>query len=208
MLVQIVDDLFTMPTTMRHLAVVQFFSWFALFSMWIYTTAAVTSVHYGSNDPTSTAYNDGADWVGLLFAIYNGFAAIAAILIPWVVRKTSLQISHSINLICGAAGLMAFLWIKDPALLWIPMIGVGIAWAAILAMPYAILAGALPPEKTGVYMGIFNATITIPQIVAGFFGGMILLALGGSAISIIALAGGSMALAGILAKVVLTSEGH
>ncbi len=116
MLVQIVDDLFSMPQRMKQLAVVQFFSWFALFAMWIYTTAAVTSVHYGSSDPTSAAYNDGADWVGLLFAIYNGFAAIAAIVIPWVVKRSSLQISHSLNLLCGALGLLSFLWIKDPSL--------------------------------------------------------------------------------------------
>jgi maltose/moltooligosaccharide transporter len=192
MLVQIVDDLFTMPTTMRHLAVVQFFSWFALFSMWIYTTAAVTSVHYGSSDPTSSAYNDGADWVGLLFAIYNGFAAIAAIIIPWVVRKTSLQISHSINLICGALGLMAFLWIKDPAMLWIPMIGIGIAWASILSLPYALLADSLPSQKMGVYMGMFNFFIVLPQLLAAsilgtmlnlFFNGEAIYALATGAVS-------------------------
>jgi maltose/moltooligosaccharide transporter len=194
MLVQIVDDLFTMPTTMRHLAVVQFFSWFALFSMWIYTTAAVTSVHYGSSDPTSSAYNDGADWVGLLFAFYNGFAAIAAVLIPWVVRKTSLQISHSINLICGAVGLMAFLWIKDPALLWIPMIGVGIAWASILSLPYALLADSLPSHKMGVYMGMFNFFIVLPQLLAAsilgtmlnlFFNGEAIYALATGAVSLV-----------------------
>lgn len=206
MLVQIVDDLFTMPTTMRHLAVVQFFSWFALFSMWIYTTAAVTSVHYGSSDPTSSAYNDGADWVGLLFAFYNGFAAIAAILIPWVVRKTSLQISHSINLICGAVGLGAFLWIKDPALLWIPMIGVGIAWASILSLPYALLADSLPSHKMGVYMGMFNFFIVLPQLLAAsILGTMLNLFFNGEAIYALATGAASWVIAALY---VLTVKNH
>lgn len=194
MLVTIVDDLFAMPTRMKHLAVVQFFSWFALFAMWIYTTAAVTAEHYGTTDPTSAAYNDGADWVGLLFAIYNGFAALAAIVIPWVVKRSSLQISHSLNLICGALGLAAFLWIEDPALLWIPMIGVGIAWASILSLPYALLADSLPSHKMGVYMGLFNFFIVLPQLLAAavlgtllntFFNGEAIYALGLGAASLV-----------------------
>ena len=198
MLVQIVDDLFTMPSTMRHLAVVQFFSWFALFAMWIYTTAAVTSVHYGSSDTTSAAYNDGADWVGLLFAFYNGFAAIAAILIPWVVRKTSLQVSHSLNLLLGAVGLLSFLWIKDPALLWLPMIGVGFAWASILSLPYAMLADSLPSSKMGVYMGMFNFFIVLPQLLAAsVLGTLLKLLFDGQAIYALALGAGSLVIAAI-----------
>jgi len=166
MVVQIVDDLYSMPVSMRRLAVVQFFSWFALFSLWIYTTAAVTATHYGSSDPTSAAYNEGADWVGILFAIYNGFAAIAAILIPVMVRKTSIQLTHSFNLVCGAFGLFGFMWIEDPLMLWIPMIGVGMAWASILSLPYALLADSLPANKMGVYMGIFNIFIVLPQLLA------------------------------------------
>lgn len=166
MVITIVDDLYQMPDRMRQLAVVQFFSWFALFAMWIYTTAAVTSVHYGSSDPTSAAYNDGADWVGMLFAFYNGFAAIAALVIPWLVRKTSLQIAHAINLVLGAVGFASFLWIEDAGLLWLSMIGIGFAWASILSLPYAMLADALPGSKMGVYMGLFNFFIVLPQLLA------------------------------------------
>ena len=166
MVVTIVDDLFQMPSRMKQLAVVQFFSWFALFAMWIYTTAAVTSVHYGSSDPTSAAYNNGADWVGMLFAFYNGFAALAALVIPWLVRKTSLQIAHFINLLLGAAGFASFLLIKDPTWLWLSMVGVGFAWASILSLPYAMLADALPGNKMGVYMGMFNFFIVLPQLLA------------------------------------------
>jgi len=163
---EIIDDLFLMPTTMKQLAVVQFFSWFALFSMFIYTTSGVTDYHYGSSDPTSALYNQGADWVGVLFAVYNGFAAIAAFGISWLAGKTSRKLAHIICLVCGGIGLISFLVIKDPALLWVSMIGVGIAWAAILSIPYAILSGSIPTKKMGVYMGIFNFFIVIPQLMA------------------------------------------
>ncbi len=207
MLVQIVDDLFSMPRRMRQLAVVQFFSWFALFAMWIYTTAAVTSVHYGSSDPTSAAYNDGADWVGLLFAIYNGFAAIAAIVIPWVVKRSSLQISHSLNLLCGALGLLSFLWIKDPALLWLSMIGVGIAWASILSLPYALLADSLPSHKMGVYMGMFNFFIVLPQLLAAaVLGSLLKVFFHGEAIYALALGAGSLLLAALYVLTIKNSH--
>lgn len=166
MVVTIVDDLYQMPARMKQLALVQFFSWFALFAMWIYTTAAVTTEHYGSTDPTSVAYNNGADWVGMLFAFYNGFAALAALVIPQLVRKTSLQTAHCVNLLLGAAGFASFLLIKDPGLLWLSMVGVGFAWASILSLPYAMLADALPGNKMGVYMGMFNFFIVLPQLLA------------------------------------------
>ncbi|PKG57455.1 MFS transporter [Shewanella sp. GutDb-MelDb] len=170
----VVDDLFNMPKAMSQLALVQFFSWFALFSMWIYTTAAVTDYHYGTQDVLSKAYNDGADWVGLLFAVYNGFAAIAAIFIPIVAKKCGLKVTHCINLFCGGLGLISFIFINDPSLLWLPMIGVGIAWASILSIPYAMLSNALPAKKMGVYMGIFNFFIVIPQLLAASVLGLIL----------------------------------
>ncbi len=163
---QIMDDFFHIPGTMKQLAVVQFFSWFALFSMWIYTTPAVTSYHYGSSDPSSLAYNEGADWVGILFGSYNVFAALAAFLIPVVAMRTNRKIAHMINLFLGGAGLISMYFIRDPGLLWLSMIGVGIAWASILSMPYSLLSSALPSHKMGVYMGIFNFFIVIPQILA------------------------------------------
>ncbi len=163
---QVTHDLFHMPRTMRQLAVVQFFSWFALFTLWIYATAAVTSFHYGSTDTASAAYNEGADWVGILFASYNLFAAAAAFIIPVMTRHTSRKTTHIINLCLGALGLASFVIIKDPVWLLLSMVGVGCAWASILCMPYAILSCSLPSHKMGVYMGIFNFFIVIPQILA------------------------------------------
>lgn len=198
MLVEITDDLFTMPSTMRQLAVVQFFSWFPLFAMWIYTTAAVTSYHYGTTDTTSVAYNNGADWVGVLFAVYNGFAAIAALLIPLLVKITSTQKAHAINLLCGAAGLFSFFVIKDPALLWLPMIGIGIAWASILSLPYALLSNCLPAHKMGVYMGMFNIFIVLPQLLAAaILGSLIGYFFDGQAIYALAIGGCSYVFAAL-----------
>jgi maltose/moltooligosaccharide transporter len=171
---EIMHDLFHMPKVMRQLAVVQFFSWFALFAMWIYGTAAVTSYHFGTTDVTSAAYNDGADWNGILFAAYNGFAALAAIAIPFVANRLGCRISHLINMILGGAGLISFYFIKDPQMLIFPMIGIGIAWASILSLPYALLSSNLPSHKMGIYMGIFNFFIVIPQIVAASVLGLIL----------------------------------
>ncbi|MCF6438679.1 MFS transporter [Pseudoalteromonas luteoviolacea] len=171
---EVIYDVFTMPETMKQLAVVQFFSWFSLFAMWIYTTSAVTSFHYGATDVTSKAYNDGADWVGILFAAYNGFAALAAVCIPFVVKRVGLKWAHSLNLLLGAGALLSFLFISDPSLLWVPMIGIGFAWASILSLPYAMLSDAVPAHKMGVFMGIFNFFIVIPQLLAASVLGLIL----------------------------------
>ncbi len=172
-LVIVLSDLYNIPKTMGQLAIVQFFSWFALFSMWIYTTSAVTSHIYGTKDPTSELYNDGANWVGILFAVYNGFAALVAFLLPVLAKLTNRRVTHSISLIAGGLGLISIIIFHTPKLLIISMLGIGLAWASILAMPYAILTGSLPSNKMGTYMGIFNFFIVIPQILAasilGFF---------------------------------------
>lgn len=240
-LVVVSDDLYMMPKTMKQLAVVQFFSWFALFAMWIYTTAAVTAHIYdmgiqeteiiemeealsileeqldaewyrrlpavrsdlaafrerieagetqipatmrvvnffleegrvdlspelrSSLHRVESQYNIGADWVGVAFGIYNGFAALIAFLLPVIAKRTNRKITHAIALIGGAIGLISIYFITDPMWILVSMIGVGLAWASILSMPYAILAGSLPAAKMGTYMGIFNFFIVLPQILA------------------------------------------
>jgi len=176
-LTEILDDMFGMPETMCGLAVVQFFSWFALFAMWIYTTAAVTAVHFGSSDTTSVAYNQGADWVGVLFGIYNGVAALVAFGLPVLARRVGKRGAHAVALTMGGLGLIGIFLIRDPQMLWLPMIGVGIAWASIVSMPYAILSSAVPGRKMGVYMGVFNIFIVVPQLVAATLLGLMLNAL-------------------------------
>ena len=166
--------IFHMPKTMVQLAFVQFFSWFALFAMWIYTTSAVTSHVYGTSDTTSAIYNEGADWVGICFAIYNGIAAIVAFVLPVIAKKTSRRVTHLLALVLGGIGLISIYFITDPNMLLVSMIGVGIAWASILSMPYAMLSSILPANKMGYYMGVFNFFIVIPQIVAAGILGFLL----------------------------------
>ena len=166
MLHQIVNDLHQMPRVMKQLAVVQFLSWFALFAMWIYTTAAVTGHHFGTQDTTSARYNEGANWVGVLFAAYNGYAALAALAIPALARRFGRRRAHLVGLWCGALGLASIGFVHDPRWLLASMVGVGIAWASILSLPYAMLSQAVPPQKMGIYMGIFNFFLVIPQILA------------------------------------------
>jgi len=198
-LVHIVKDFNSMPKTMVQLAYVQFFSWFSLFAMWIYTTSAVTSFIFNSTDPTSQAYNDGADLVSSLFGIYNGIAALAALFLPILAKYTSRRITHFIALLCGGIGLISFYFISDPFWLWFSMIGVGIAWASILSIPYAMLSGSLPGEKMGYYMGVFNFFIVIPQIVAGTILGFLLTHLfNGQPIFILVTGGISMGIAALL----------
>ncbi|MEJ2217792.1 MAG: MFS transporter [Gemmatimonadota bacterium] len=173
--ITILNDFQDMPQTMKQLAWVQFFSWFALFAMWIYTTPGVTAHVYHTTDTTSALYNEGANWVGVGFGVYNGVAAVVAFGLPVLARWTNRKITHAICLAIGALGFVSIYFIAQPRLLLGSMVGVGIAWASILAMPYAILTGSLPPSKMGYYMGVFNYFIVIPQIVAaavlGFFVG-------------------------------------
>lgn len=165
---------FFIPPIMIKLLLVQFFSWFALFSMWVYTTPAVALKFYGTADPNTQAFRDAGDWVGILFGVYNGVSAIIALSLPIVARRLSKKVTHSIALSIGGLSLLSFLLFSDPHFLIIPMIGIGIAWGSILAMPYAMLASSIPPKRMGIYMGLFNMSITIPQIVSGVFSGLIL----------------------------------
>ena len=197
--VVVINDFYTMPKTMRQLAFVQFFSWFALFSMWIYTTPAVTHHIYGATDAASKLYNKGADWVGVLMAVYNGFAAVMAFVLIWLAKITSRKTVHFISLAIGGLSLASFYIIKNPDMLLVSELGIGLAWASILAMPYAILAGSLPPEKMGVYMGIFNFFIVIPQITAAsILGFCVKNIFHDEAIYALLLGGASMILAGLL----------
>jgi maltose/moltooligosaccharide transporter len=196
---QITSDLLSMPKTMKQLAWVQFFTWFALFSMWIYATQAVTHHIYHSSDTTSKLYNEGADWVGVLFTVYNGVAAIIAFMLPVLAKRTSRKFTHFIALLLGGLGLISFYFITNPNLLIISMIGVGIAWASILSMPYAILSGSLPAKKMGYFMGVFNFFIVIPQLIAATILGFLVKGLfNGDPVYALIVGGVSMFIAGLL----------
>jgi maltose/moltooligosaccharide transporter len=173
-LTQLVSDLVTLPPVMRRLAVVQLFTWSALFIMWIYTTPIVTSRFFGTTDAASLAYNDGADWVGVLFAVYNGVAALWAFVMPMLARRIGPARTHVVGLLCGAVGYASFFVVPDANWLIGSMVLVGIAWSSILTMPYAILARTLPPAKLGTYMGLFNIFIVVPQLIVSSIMGLVL----------------------------------
>ncbi len=165
MLSSIVGDFSGMPDTMKRLALVQFFSWSALFIMWIYSGPIVSQYFYGSADPTTAAYNEGANWWNLIYTVQNGVAAVAALaLLPAMSRKLGKAKTHLTCLLLGAAGFLGYFVLRDPTLLIVCEILKGIAWASILAMPYAILASSLPQAKLGIYMGLFNIFIVVPQL--------------------------------------------
>lgn len=172
---EIVSDFEKMPKTMKQLGLVQFFSWFALFGMWVFTTPAIAHHIYGLpvDDTSSDEFRKAGNWVGIIFGVYNLVSAIYAIFLPSIARKLGRKLTHALSLICGGVGLISMFFASSPEMLIFSMIGVGIAWASILAMPYAILAGSIPAGKMGVYMGIFNFFITIPQIINGIVGGPI-----------------------------------
>jgi maltose/moltooligosaccharide transporter len=175
MLSHIVGDFSGMPVLMKRLALVQFFSWSALFIMWINTTPVVTQVFYGAANADAASYQSGASWVDVLFATYNGVAAIAALtLLPFLARRIGRVRTHMVGLLCGALGYASFFMFSDPKLLLISEIGVGIAWASILAMPYAILASSLPQRKLGIYMGLFNVFVVVPQLLVATVMGSIM----------------------------------
>lgn len=172
-LVEVVNDLYKMPSTMKELAIVQFFTWFALFAMWIYATPGLAQNIANTTDTSSKAYNEIGNWVGVLFGFYNGFAALFAFLLPVLAKKTGRPVTHLICLVAGGLGLISFFLFTNKYLLILSMAGVGLAWSSILSMPYSMLTASLPSKKMGVYMGIFNFFIVIPQILAatllGFF---------------------------------------
>jgi maltose/moltooligosaccharide transporter len=171
-----IETLKTTPKTMWNLAVVQLFSWFPLFVMWVFTTSAVAQHYWGTavDDTKSEAFNEAGNWVGLCFAAYSLFAALFSIVMPYLVRKTNRKFIYSLSLALGGLGFISIFLFKDPNMIFVSMFGIGVAWAAILSMPYAILSGALPAKRMGIYMGLFNLTVVIPQIISGLFGGLIL----------------------------------
>lgn len=188
----IFTDFKNMPRTMKQLGLVQFFSWFALFSMWVFAAPAIAQhvYHVAANDTSSSNFADAGNWVGICFGIYNGVSAIYALVLPAIARATSRKIAHSFSLIAGGVGLLSIFFVQNPTMLILSMVGIGLAWGSILAMPYAILSGSIPAKKMGVYMGIFNFFITFPQIINGFFGGWIVKSFfGGQAIYALVLAG-------------------
>ncbi|MFY0688475.1 MAG: SLC45 family MFS transporter [Cyclobacteriaceae bacterium] len=174
-ILNIFKDFAEMPKAMKQLGLVQFFSWFALFAMWVFTTPAVATHIYGAEigDTSSEKYNDAGNWVGIMFTVYNAVSAVLALALPKIAAKIGRKKTHAVGLLMGGVGLISIYFAPNQYFLLGSMVLVGFAWASILAMPYAILAGSIPPAKMGIYMGIFNFFIVIPQIISGLINGPI-----------------------------------
>lgn len=197
----IFEDFKNMPTTMRQLSWVQFFSWFGLFGMWVFAVPAIAQHIYGLpvSDSSSVSYQDAGDWVGILFGVYNLISALYAFALPLIAKKIGRKRTYALSLIIGGLGLLSIYVMPDKNWLILSMIGVGIAWASILAMPYAILAGSISAKKMGVYMGIFNFFIVIPQIINALIGGpLVKYAYGDQAIMALMVSGFSFLIAATL----------
>ena len=204
---EISTGIFKMPKTMLQLAIVQFFTWLAFFAMWIYTTSGIAQNTFGTTDTTSKMYQDAGDWVGVMFMVYNGVSAITAFILPMLAKKIGRRFTHFICLLIGGIGLISMLFIDDKMMLLLPMVGVGLAWSSTLTIPYAILAGALPANQMGFYMGVFNFFIVIPQIVAAAILGFFLKGFfGDQAIYALVIGGVSMIIAGFLSFIVNDSD--
>jgi maltose/moltooligosaccharide transporter len=196
---EIFKSIADMPQTMKQLAWVQIFTWLGLFCMWLYFPVAVARNVFGAPDEKSPIYTEGVEWAGICFAMYSAVCFVFSFGLPALARVTSRKMTHTLCLLCGAAGLLSVAFIHNKYLLLLSMTGVGIAWASILAMPYAILAGSLPPQKTGVYMGIFNFFIVIPEIVASLgFGWVMLHLLNNNRLAAVVAGGVFMMLAAVL----------
>ena len=196
---EIIGGFAHMPKTMVQLAFVQFFTWIALFALWIYTGAAIADNVYGTTDPLSAGYQEAGNWVGVMFAMYNGISALAAFALPVLARATSRKACHAVCLAIGGLSLAGMFFIHDKHALMLPMVGVGLAWASVLTMPYSILAAALPANRMGYYMGLFNFFVVIPQVVSGLVLGWFTKHwFGNHAVFTLVLGGVSMVIAAVL----------
>ncbi|CAH0164054.1 MFS transporter [Chryseobacterium sp. Bi04] len=205
----IFKDFATIPTQMKKLGIVQFFSWFALFTMWVFTTSALATHHFGLSpeDTHSKEFNNAGDLTGKLFGMYNLWAVPFAFLLTPIAKWIGKKQTHALALLCGGLGLISMYFIKDVNNLWISMIGLGFAWASILAMPYAMLIEVIPQKKMGVYMGIFNFFIVIPQIINGLFGGPIVSNIfGNQAMDYVVVGGVCMLIGAVVTMIFIQSD--
>ncbi|MCP1300825.1 MFS transporter [Chryseobacterium sp. S0630] len=205
----IFKDFAAIPAQMKKLGIVQFFSWFALFTMWVFTTSALATHHFGLSpeDTHSKAFNDAGDLTGKLFGMYNLWAIPFAFLLTPIAKLIGKKQTHALALLCGGLGLVSMYFIKDVNNLWISMIGLGFAWASILAMPYAMLIEVIPQRKMGVYMGIFNFFIVIPQIINGLFGGPVVSGIfGKQAMDYVVVGGVCMLIGAVVTMIFVKSE--
>ncbi len=188
-----------MPPRMRIVSLVQFFTWPGLFLMWFYYTTAVAVNVFGGKDASDPLYAKGADFGSLTLSFYSVVTLVFAFILPFIADKLGRKLTHTICLLCGALGLISVSWVSDENMLFVSMVGIGIAWTSILSMPYAMLSGSLPKDKVGIYMGIFNFFIVLPEIIASLgFGWLMKNVLNNDRMAAVEIGGGLMILAALI----------
>jgi len=196
---EIFGALTNMPKRMRIVSLIQFFTWPGLFLMWFYYTTAVAVNVFHGRDAGDPLYAEGADFGSLTLSYYSVVTFLFALVLPFIADKLGRKLTHSLCLLCGAIGLISVSWVQNKYLLYVSMTGVGIAWASILSMPYAMLSGSLPKDKVGIYMGIFNFFIVLPEIIASLgFGWLMKNVLNNDRLAAVKVGGGLMILAAII----------
>ncbi|MFI5129411.1 MAG: MFS transporter [Chitinophagales bacterium] len=196
---EILHALRNMPPRMRIVSLVQFFTWPGLFLMWFYYTTAVAVNVFGGKDASDPVYAKGADFGSLTLSFYSVVTIAFAFVLPFIADKLGRKLTHTICLLCGALGLISVSWVVDKNLLFVSMVGIGIAWTSILSMPYAMLSGVLPKDKVGIYMGIFNFFIVLPEIIASLgFGWLMRNVLHNDRLAAVKIGGGLMILAALI----------
>ncbi len=196
---EIKEALSNMPARMRIVSLVQFFTWPGLFLMWFYYTTAVAVNVFGGKDASDPVYAKGADFGSLTLAFYSVVTLLFAFVLPFIADKLGRKLTHTLCLLCGALGLISVSWVHDKNMLFVSMVGIGVAWTSILSMPYAMLSGCLPKDKVGIYMGIFNFFIVLPEIIASLgFGWLMKNVLHNDRLAAVQIGGGLMILAALI----------
>jgi len=204
---EILSALTNMPPRMRIVALVQFFTWPGLFLMWFYYTVAVAVNVFGGKDASDPVYAKGADFGSLTLAYYSVVTFLFALVLPFIADKLGRKLTHSLCLICGGIGLISVSWVTNKYMLYGSMTCVGIAWASILSMPYAMLSGSLPKDKVGIYMGIFNFFIVLPEIIASLgFGWLMKNVLHNDRLLAVETGGGMMILAALICYIFIREK--
>lgn len=205
MITEIWQALQDMPTMMRQLAWVQFCSWFGMFCLFLYFPPAIARNIFGATSEGTLLYSAGIEWAGLCIALYNAVCCLFSFVLPKITQRISLKTTHTLCLASGAVGLCSLLLIHNRYVLLLPMVGIGIAWASMLSLPYAMLINTLPPEKSGLYMGIFNFFIVLPEIVASLgLGWLMVHVFAGNRLAAVVLGGVFMLLAALLTQRIQT----
>ena len=191
------------PSTFWTVGLVQFFCWAAFLYMWTYTNGAIADTVWGTSDVKSAGYQEAGNWVGILFGVQSVGSVLWALVIP---KFKNIKTAYVVSLLIGAAGFASVFFIHDQYLLFVSFLLIGVAWAAMLAVPFTLLTNSLSGDHIGTYLGLFNGTICLPQIVAAACGGLMLKLVGGAQVNMFIVAAVFLVLGAVAVRFVKESK--